>query len=194
MSVRPNAAGASPWSGRRRRVSDSNASALIFCRTLEAPAPRWRGSCSAAHRLAARRSHAWAIPANDSRPGWPNTARSQVSLACSAPGSARPRATARASARSSAREGLPGTRSAGHCAIEATWSRRSVSQTARKFTSVSLAPPRMRCPAPNSTSTTTSGASPRRPTCPPSETADWVSSQRRWSIRGSAVTALRHRT
>jgi hypothetical protein len=36
--------------------------------------------------------------------------------------------------------------------------------------------------------------SPRRLTCPPSETADAVNSQRRWSVSGSATTAVRHRT
>gem|GEM_PF-5913211 len=44
-------------------------------------------SSSPAHALAARASHGWEIPVNESRPGCPNTARSQMSPARSRAGS-----------------------------------------------------------------------------------------------------------
>ena len=69
MSDRPSAAATSPPSERARRLSDSRASALIFCWTLAAPPPRWRGSSWAAYRLAAWRSHGWVIPVKLARPG-----------------------------------------------------------------------------------------------------------------------------
>ena len=71
---------------------------------------------------------------------------------------------------------------------EAACWRRSASQTARRFTSVIFAPCTGRDagsrPAP---AAPTSGASPRRLTCPASETAGQVSSQCRWSVPGAAV-------
>jgi hypothetical protein len=114
-------------------------------------------------------------------------------LGRSSSGLARTRRASRIIALSSDLAGLPETRSTSQSSIEPTCPRRSVSQTARRLTSLTLAPPRTRCWIPNSTSITTSGASPRRLTCPPSETADWVSRQCRSSAAGSAVTVLRHR-
>ena len=108
MSLRPNRSGARPWSSRARRLSDSRASALTFSRTLVAPPPRCRGSSSPAHALAARASHGWLMPVNDSRPGWPNTARSQLSPARSRPGSVSARRTSRATAASNTRVALVG--------------------------------------------------------------------------------------
>ena len=63
------------------------------------------------------------------------------------------------------------TAAGGQSAIDADCRRRSVSQTPRRFTSVIFAPLRVRCQIPNSTCTATSGASPRRLTCPLSDTA-----------------------
>ena len=194
MSGRPSAAGASPWSPRQRRLSDSRARPLTFDWTLLAPAPRWRGSSAPAQLLAASRSHGWVMPANDSRPAWPKIARSQVSLACSLPGSASARRTWRAIAASRFLAGLPGTLSGAHAPIELACWRRSASQTARRVTSVIFAPSPVRCQIPNSTSVTTSGGSPRRLTRPPSETAGSVSCQCRSPTPGQVVTACRHRT
>ena len=194
MSGRPSAAGVSPWSSRERRLCDSRARPLTFDRTLLAPAPRWRGSSSHAQPLTASRSHGWVMPVNDSRPACPKIARSQVSPARSLPGSASARRTCRAIAASRFLAGLPGTCSAAHAPIVPACWRRSASQTARRFTSVIFAPSLVRCWIPNSTCTTTSGASPRRLTWPPSEIAGSVSSQCRWPVRGTAVTVLRHRT
>src|SRR5674476_675857 len=175
MSGRPSDSGARPWSSRARRLSESRATALTLSRTLLAPLRRWRGSCSPAHALTAWASHGWLIPANDSRPRWPNTPRSQTCPARSEPGSVSARRTWRASATANDRAGAPGTHSTRQAAIVGVCSRRSVSQTARRFTSVIFAPSRTRCWTPKSTSTTTSGVSPRRLTCPPWETAEQVS-------------------
>ena len=79
MSARPSAPGSSPRSPRERRLSDRRATAVIFSRTLRAPPPRWPGRSCAAQALAASRSQGWVIAVNDSRPGWPKTARSHVS-------------------------------------------------------------------------------------------------------------------
>jgi hypothetical protein len=109
MSHRPSAAGRSPRSGRERRLSDSRASALTFChQTLDTPLPAVAGQFLGRPPLAACRGHDWATPVNDSRPGWPNTARSQTSLACSLPGSAGVRRTSRAIARRQRPGGLAG--------------------------------------------------------------------------------------
>ena len=194
MSLRPNSSGARPWSSRARRLSDSRASALTFSRTLVAPPPRCRGSSSLAHALPARASHGWLIPVNESRPRWPNTARSQLSAARSRPGSVSARRTSRATAVSNTRVALADTPSVGQAPMVRACCRRSVSHTARRVTSRTFAPPRTRCWTPNSTSITTNGGSPRRLTWPPSETSDSVSCQSRRSVSGSVVTAVRHRT
>lgn len=68
-SGRPSAAGSRPRSGRRARCSDSRPMLLIFPRTRAAPLPRWCGSCSATHRLAALDNQGWLIVVNDSLPG-----------------------------------------------------------------------------------------------------------------------------
>ena len=135
MSLRANRSGASPWSSRARRLSDSRASALTFSRTLPPPPPRCRGSSSPAHAFAARASHGWEIPVNEIRPGCPNTARSQLSPARSRAGSVSARRTSRAIAVSSARAGLPGTDSTGQSLIVGACPRRSVSHTARRVAS-----------------------------------------------------------
>ena len=194
MSLRPNRSGVSPRSSRARRLSESRARALTFSRTFVAPPPRCRGSSSPAHVLAAPASHGWEIPVNDSRPGWPNTARSQSSPDRSRAGSVSARRTSRATATRNTRVALVDTPSVVQAPTVGACCRRSVSQTARRITSCTFAPPWTRCWTPNNTSMTTSGGSPRRLTCPPCETAVAVDSQRRWSVSGSATTAVRHRT
>ena len=100
--------------------------------TRPAPAPRWRGSSSAAHRLTAARSQGWEIAVKLSRPRSPNTASSHTSLACSVSESLMASPTWRANAASTVRfsRRIPGAGSTAAC-TEAACARRRSCTTAR---------------------------------------------------------------
>ena len=173
MSLRPNRSGASPWSSRARRLSDSRASALIFSRTLAAPPPRCRGSSSTAHALAGPGQPRLADPGEREPP--------RVAEHGQVPAVAGPFTTG-IGQRPADIAGHRGQQHPG--GLGRTHPRPGRLPIVRRLLAaqrvahrpqghiVIFAPPRTRCWTPNSTSTTTSGGSPRRLTCPPSETAD----------------------
>ena len=100
------------------------------------------------------------VPANDSRPGWPNRAKSQLSPARSSAGSVSARRASRAIALSSARAGLPGT------TLDRQGRDRRCLLAAHRVADrpqgnvFHLGPPWTRCWTPKSTSMTTCGGSP----------------------------------
>ena len=195
MSARPSAPGSSPRSLAAAQALRQPGDGVDLLADVAAPPPRWRGSSSAAQALAASRSQGWVMAVNDKPPGWPKTARSQrvLELLAGRVSQCQPGVAGESAQQRPGRlaRGLAGSA----VATEAACWRRRLSQTARRFTSVIFAPcSRTRYWIPARTCTTTSGARPRRLTCPGSATAVQASSHVPWPVAGSAVTAVRQRT
>ena len=111
MSPRPSTAGSSPRSGLRPQVLRQQPDALIFASDAGGAAAAVPGQLLGRPPLGGRGQPRLGDPGErQPSPGWPKTARSQVSLACSLPGSASARRTWRANAASSDRARLPGAR------------------------------------------------------------------------------------